>query len=129
MLRSGEAFNVVPAAGELICDLRADRLEALSPSSKRSPAEIDGVELDSELVRLWPGMDTREAAARAALGAGATRGARAPVPGAAGRRPTPATWPPTSSSPSTAWGHAGGRPTTRGNTSLATSLLLAPRSP
>ncbi|MGI8596466.1 MAG: M20/M25/M40 family metallo-hydrolase, partial [Thermoleophilaceae bacterium] len=29
ILRSGEAFNVVPAEGELYCDLRADRLEAV----------------------------------------------------------------------------------------------------
>ena len=31
ILRSGDAFNVVPAAGELLCDLRADRLEAFDP--------------------------------------------------------------------------------------------------
>ena len=29
VLRAGDAFNVVPADGELVCDLRADRLEAL----------------------------------------------------------------------------------------------------
>ena len=31
ILRAGEAFNVVPAAGELICDLRADSLDAFRP--------------------------------------------------------------------------------------------------
>ena len=44
ILRSGDAFNVVPACGELLCDLRADRLEAT-------------------LVRACPGMDSREATA------------------------------------------------------------------
>ncbi len=33
IVRSGEAFNVVPAAGELIFDMRADRLEAFDPVS------------------------------------------------------------------------------------------------
>ena len=28
ILRSGDAFNVVPAAGELFCDMRADRAVA-----------------------------------------------------------------------------------------------------
>jgi glutamate carboxypeptidase len=60
VLRAGEAFNVVPADGELICDLRADRLEVLDSIPGRVPAELDGVELESELVRRWPGMDTRE---------------------------------------------------------------------
>jgi glutamate carboxypeptidase len=58
--RSGDAFNVVPADGELICDLRADRLEAFEPVVAALPAEIDGVGLDAELVRRWPGMDSRE---------------------------------------------------------------------
>ena len=37
ILRSGEAFNVVPAAGELLCDLRADRLEAFDPVLEAVP--------------------------------------------------------------------------------------------
>ncbi|MFL5869898.1 MAG: M20/M25/M40 family metallo-hydrolase [Solirubrobacterales bacterium] len=63
VIRSGEAFNVVPAAGELICDLRADSLDAFDTVLQAVPAEIGGVELDSALVRSWPGMDTREIAA------------------------------------------------------------------
>ena len=63
ILRSGEAFNVVPPAGELVCDLRADRLPAFNPVIEAVPEEIDEVALDTTLVRAWPGMQTREAAA------------------------------------------------------------------
>ncbi len=63
ILRSGDAFNVVPAAGELVCDLRADRLEALDPVLDGMPAEHGGVRLESSLVRAWPGMDSRAATA------------------------------------------------------------------
>jgi glutamate carboxypeptidase len=63
VIRSGEAFNVVPAAGELICDLRADSLDAFDAVLRAVPAEIAGVHLESALVRAWPSMDTREIAA------------------------------------------------------------------
>jgi glutamate carboxypeptidase len=63
IIRSGEAFNVVPPAGELVCDLRADRLEAFDPVIDAVPGEIDEVRLETTLVRAWPGMDTRRAAA------------------------------------------------------------------
>jgi glutamate carboxypeptidase len=61
ILRSGEAFNVVPAHGELVCDLRADRLEAFDPVLGAVPAELGGVKVTARIVRAWPGMDTREA--------------------------------------------------------------------
>jgi glutamate carboxypeptidase len=70
VIRSGEAFNVVPAAGELICDLRADSLDAFDAVLRAIPAEIAGVELESALVRAWPGMDTREIAAPLLAAAG-----------------------------------------------------------
>jgi glutamate carboxypeptidase len=63
VIRSGEAFNVVPAAGELICDLRADSLDAFTPVLEAVPVEHEDVVLTAELVRRWPGMDTRERAA------------------------------------------------------------------
>ena len=72
ILRSGEAFNVVPAAGELFCDLRADRLEAIEPVPDAVPNEVGGVRLEAELIRRWPGMDAR-AATRDLLAAGSTR--------------------------------------------------------
>ena len=63
VLHSGEAFNVVPADGELTVDLRADRLDAFQPVLASIPAELDEVALESRLVRSWPGMDARAAAA------------------------------------------------------------------
>jgi glutamate carboxypeptidase len=62
ILRAGEAFNVVPADGELICDLRADRLAAFGPVLEAIPSEVGGATLDPQLVREWPAMDTRAAA-------------------------------------------------------------------
>ena len=63
ILRSGEAFNVVPATGELLCDLRADRLEAFDPVLEALPAEHDEVRLEAHMVRAWPGLDSRAATA------------------------------------------------------------------
>lgn len=62
VMRSGEAFNTVPSHGELHCDLRADSLEAFDPVLEAVPGEWGGVTLEAELVRRWPGMDTRERA-------------------------------------------------------------------
>jgi glutamate carboxypeptidase len=59
VIRAGGAFNVVPAAGELVSDLRADRLEAFEPLLDAIPPVLGEVELEAELVRRWPGMDTR----------------------------------------------------------------------
>jgi glutamate carboxypeptidase len=59
VIHSGDAFNVVPAAGELVCDLRAERSAAFAPVLAAAPAELDGVRIDAELVRQWPGMDSR----------------------------------------------------------------------
>src|SRR6185436_199957 len=56
ILRSGDAFNVVPGRGELFCDLRADELAAIEGVLERIPAEHDGVRLAAELIRRWPGM-------------------------------------------------------------------------
>jgi glutamate carboxypeptidase len=74
VMRSGDAFNVVPAAGELLCDVRADRLDAIEAVADAVPADVDGVRLDCELLRRWPPMDSRAATApllaRAAAAAG-----------------------------------------------------------
>lgn len=61
VLRSGGALNVVPADGELLCDLRADDERAFEAARQTLPEAIDGVELESEFFRMWPGMDSREA--------------------------------------------------------------------
>jgi glutamate carboxypeptidase len=63
VLHSGEAFNVVPAAGELIFDLRARRLEAFEPVLASVGDERDGVALEARMDRLWPGMDSEAATA------------------------------------------------------------------
>ncbi len=64
VLRSGDAFNVVPADGQLIFDLRADNLEAFDPVLEAIPAELDDVKLEARMERLWPGMDSRAATER-----------------------------------------------------------------
>jgi glutamate carboxypeptidase len=63
VMRSGEALNVVPAAGELIVDMRSDRLEAFEAVNAAVPAEVRGVALATGMERLWPGMDSRAATA------------------------------------------------------------------
>jgi glutamate carboxypeptidase len=72
IIRSGDAFNVVPSAGELLCDLRADRLEAFDPVLEAVPGEHDEVRLEATMVRAWPGMDSR-AATEAVLAAASAR--------------------------------------------------------
>jgi glutamate carboxypeptidase len=61
ILDSGRAFNVVPAQGELVADLRADRLQAFTPVLEAIPRDFEGVALETSLARAWPGMDAREA--------------------------------------------------------------------
>jgi len=63
VIRSGDAFNVVPAAGQLLCDVRADSLEAIDGVADAIPDEVGGARLDAELLRRWPPMDSREATA------------------------------------------------------------------
>ncbi len=63
VLHVGDAFNVVPGMGELVCDLRADRLEAFEDVLEALPEELGGARLEATLVRQWPGMDAREATA------------------------------------------------------------------
>ena len=46
VLRSGEAFNVVPGRGELYCDLRADEIDAIEACCDAIPAEHEGVRLE-----------------------------------------------------------------------------------
>jgi glutamate carboxypeptidase len=63
VLHAGDAFNVVPGNGRLVCDLRADSLDAFEGVLQALPAELGGARLDARLVRQWPGMDAREATA------------------------------------------------------------------
>lgn len=83
VLNSGDAFNVVPAAGELICDLRAMTLEAIESVVESVPSEIDEVEITAEPIRMWPGMDTVDATAQLLANA-SQRAGREIVPGGRG---------------------------------------------
>ena len=46
VMRSGDAFNVVPAGGELLFDMRADGSEAFDAVCAAVPDELDGVALE-----------------------------------------------------------------------------------
>jgi glutamate carboxypeptidase len=61
VVRSGDAFNVVPAGGELLFDMRADASESFNAVCAAVPAELDGVGLEAKLQRVWPGMNSWEA--------------------------------------------------------------------
>jgi len=83
VVSSGDAFNVVPAAGRLICDLRADAEQPFDDVLRAVPAEVGGVRLEPTMLRVWPGMDARETAAPVLAQAAAILG-RPLLPGARG---------------------------------------------
>jgi glutamate carboxypeptidase len=74
VIRSGDAFNVVPDSGELVADVRADTLDALRAVVGAVPGEIGGARLEAQLMREWPGMDSRTATAGLLERAGAAIG-------------------------------------------------------
>jgi glutamate carboxypeptidase len=63
VVRSGDAFNVVPAEGELVSDLRADDHRAFEAVRAGIPAELGGARMETEMLRVWPGMDSRDVTA------------------------------------------------------------------
>jgi len=79
VIRSGAAFNIVPAAGELIFDLRARSLQAFDEVLGAVAPELDGVTLHARMDRRWPGMDS--SAATAPLIARATARLGRPIAG------------------------------------------------
>jgi glutamate carboxypeptidase len=60
IVHSGQAFNVVPAAGELIFDMRAERSDVFERVVAAVPEQVDGVRVTARLERVWPSMDSRE---------------------------------------------------------------------
>ncbi len=66
VLHAGDAFNVVPGSGELVCDVRADDERAIHALPHAQPRAHGGVALEPMLARLWPGMRA-EAATEALL--------------------------------------------------------------
>ena len=63
IMRSGEAFNIVPPAGELSFDVRSTSLATIEALLDEVPAEIGGVRLEARLSRRWPAMAMAERAA------------------------------------------------------------------
>jgi glutamate carboxypeptidase len=74
VLHAGDAFNVVPGRGELTCDLRADSDAAILAVQAAIPADVGGVTLEPELMRLWPGMNAEAATAPLLVRASAALG-------------------------------------------------------
>ena len=74
VLHAGEAFNIVPGRGELSCDLRADSDAAIRGVLQAIPRDVDGVALEPELIRLWPGMSSEAATTPLLERAGAALG-------------------------------------------------------
>ncbi|HZU39460.1 MAG TPA: M20/M25/M40 family metallo-hydrolase, partial [Solirubrobacteraceae bacterium] len=74
VVRSGKALNVVPAAGELLFDMRAADLGAFPAVQAAVPESIDGVSLETRMERVWPGMDREESTRGLLEGAGARLG-------------------------------------------------------
>jgi glutamate carboxypeptidase len=72
VLHVGDAINVVPADGRLICDVRAKHLDAVESVIDALPAEVGGATLSARNLRRWPGMDSR-AAAQAVLDTASSR--------------------------------------------------------
>ena len=61
VMRSGDAFNVVPAAGRIA--VRHARRPSSTPSTRvlsAVPADVNGVTLEAAMERRWPGMDSTE---------------------------------------------------------------------
>ena len=83
VLRSGDAFNVVPGRGELFCDVRADDLDAIEDILPHIPPDLNEVRLEAELIRRWPGMQAEEQTAPLLAHASAALG-RTIVPAARG---------------------------------------------
>ncbi len=70
ILRSGDAINVVPGAGELVLDLRCTDVEAFARVLHAVPAHDGEVRLEPILERVWPAMNTERATAALLDGAG-----------------------------------------------------------
>ncbi|HEX4365077.1 MAG TPA: M20/M25/M40 family metallo-hydrolase [Solirubrobacteraceae bacterium] len=81
VVHCGEAFNVVPATGELLCDLRADALETFDGVLDALPETVEQARLQGDLLRRWPGMDSE--LATAPLLASASERLGRPIVGAA----------------------------------------------
>jgi glutamate carboxypeptidase len=73
-ISSGGAINVVPAEGQLHIDVRAASETSFDRVIEAIPASSRGASIDIELVRCWPGMDSRAATAPVLEAAGVRLG-------------------------------------------------------
>ena len=73
-MTSGGAINVVPADGQLHIDIRAVSETSFARVIDAIPNRSHGASVDVELVRSWPGMDSREATVGLLNAAGARLG-------------------------------------------------------
>jgi glutamate carboxypeptidase len=62
-ISAGEAMNVVPAEGQLTVDVRARDDSSFARVLDAIPRSCNGARIDVELLRSWPGMDSRAATA------------------------------------------------------------------
>jgi len=74
VMRSGDVFNVVPSAGELIFDARSNNTAAFKRVLAAVPAEVGGAQLDARFDRVWPAMNTEAATAPILASAAASLG-------------------------------------------------------
>jgi glutamate carboxypeptidase len=61
IMHAGGAFNVVPAEGELVFDMRSRDTAAFARVRDTVPGELGEVELTAALERVWPAMDSEAA--------------------------------------------------------------------
>jgi glutamate carboxypeptidase len=59
--RAGDAVNVVPSSGELMIDVRARSEASFGEVMETASGSAKAASVDVELIRSWPGMDTRQA--------------------------------------------------------------------
>ena len=83
LARATRSTSFPPTASWSATCARTDSMPS-NPVLEAIPPSVDGVELEAELVRRWPGMDTREQVARAAARPG--RVAARPAPARVGER-------------------------------------------
>ncbi len=69
IITSGAAINVVPAAGELVFDMRSSDQRAFEAVIGSLRSSVDGVALEAAFERLWPAMDVERATAELLKGA------------------------------------------------------------
>jgi glutamate carboxypeptidase len=72
--RAGDAVNVVPASGELMIDVRARSEASFEEVMETVSRSANAASVDVELIRSWPGMNTRLATSELLRAAGARLG-------------------------------------------------------